>query len=265
MYSIGEFSRITKLTVTTLRHYHAIDLLTPVKVDTSTGYRFYNADQIQISQIIIELVNFGFSLDEVKTIVQAMVLEKDVRNYLTKQKSVLQNQIKGLTSRISRIELILKEKEQLMESYAETLIIEKELPDLLVAFIRHQGRYQEIGPLFGRLGRACGPKICGPALALYYDSEYKEDNAIFEACMPVRAAVNKDDIRTQKIKGGKAVTIIHKGPYDVIGGAYKKILDFVKNKKTNFNIPTREVYLKGPGFLFRNPKKYITEIQFLIQ
>jgi hypothetical protein len=39
--TIGEFSRVTHLSVKTLRHYHEVGLLEPVHVDPGTGYRRY--------------------------------------------------------------------------------------------------------------------------------------------------------------------------------------------------------------------------------
>ena len=44
--SIGEFSRLTHLTVKTLRHYHDVGLLVPDEVDRYTGYRRYGTGQV---------------------------------------------------------------------------------------------------------------------------------------------------------------------------------------------------------------------------
>jgi DNA-binding transcriptional MerR regulator len=51
MLAIGEFSRLTHLSVRTLRRYHDADLLVPATVDESTGYRYYGADQIPTAQV----------------------------------------------------------------------------------------------------------------------------------------------------------------------------------------------------------------------
>jgi hypothetical protein len=39
--AIGDFSRMTHLSVVTLRHYHEVGLLTPAEIDPQSGYRFY--------------------------------------------------------------------------------------------------------------------------------------------------------------------------------------------------------------------------------
>jgi len=42
MFSIGEFSRITGLSIKALRLYHEKGILVPGRVDDATGYRYYN-------------------------------------------------------------------------------------------------------------------------------------------------------------------------------------------------------------------------------
>ncbi len=54
---------------------------------------------------------------------------------------------------------------------------------------------------------------------------------------------------------------MHKGSYENSSHAYKALLDLCKQNNLETAIPTREVYIKGPGMLFKgNPNKYITEI-----
>jgi hypothetical protein len=53
--TIGEFSRLTHLSVRTLRRYHEAALLEPAVVDETTGYRYYGVDQIPTAQVIHRL------------------------------------------------------------------------------------------------------------------------------------------------------------------------------------------------------------------
>ena len=39
---IGDFSRMTRLSVIALRHYHEVGLLIPAEIDEQSGYRFYS-------------------------------------------------------------------------------------------------------------------------------------------------------------------------------------------------------------------------------
>ena len=118
----------------------------------------------------------------------------------------------------------------------------------------------------GVSGKALGRYICGKCFLLHYDSEYKEDDADFEACMPVRKAKPVEGIDVRELPGGRCVALLHKGPYNELGRSYAKILAFVKEKGYEVLLPTREVYLKGPGMIFKgNPKNYLTEIQMLVK
>jgi effector-binding domain-containing protein len=101
---------------------------------------------------------------------------------------------------------------------------------------------------------------------LHYDHEYRENDADFEACMPIRQGASTAEINVRELPGGRYVTLLHHGPYEELGRSYAKILEYVKQKNYQIATPTREVYLKGPGMIFRgNPKKYLTEIQMLVE
>jgi DNA-binding transcriptional MerR regulator len=264
MYTIGEFSRVTRISIKALRHYDEIGLLVPVRRDELNNYRFYNDQQIEPAILISELKELGFSLDEIKLLLHKIDYEKNILTFLESQKEKISGEIENAKARIEKIEVIIKEKKGITMKNLDLTVQEKNIPDMLIAGIRHQGHYKEIGPLFGKLVRACGPKICGPAFALYYDEGYKEEGADFEAAVPIKSKIDKEGIAVRELKGGKALTIIHKGPYEAIGNTYKKIIDYMKKKQITSKAPSREVYLKGPGLIFRNPKKYITEIQFLV-
>jgi effector-binding domain-containing protein len=144
-------------------------------------------------------------------------------------------------------------------------IQERELESLLVAGIRMQGRYSDCGKGFAMLGRRLGRNFAGPPLCLYYDDEYREDDAHFEPCMPIRREVQIEGIDVRRLPGGRCVWLIHRGPYEELGRSYARILAYAKEHGYKVKLPTREVYLKGPGMIFRgNPKKYLTEIQLLV-
>ena len=57
--AIGVFSRMTHLSVVTLRHYHEVGLLTPAEIDPQSGYRFYAPGQVRIAQVIRRLCVSG--------------------------------------------------------------------------------------------------------------------------------------------------------------------------------------------------------------
>lgn len=153
-----------------------------------------------------------------------------------------------------------------MNSNDEFEIEEKEIETLLIAGQRMKGRYSDVGGAFSIIAKTFGRYICGKAMTLYYDSEYKENDADFEACFPVRKGTSEQGISVRELKGGRCVSLIHKGPYEKLGNSYAKIYNSLNEKNYKTVIPSREVYIKGPGIIFRgNPKNYLTEIQLFIE
>src|SRR5689334_11902416 len=69
--AIGDFSRMTHLTVKALRHYHEIGLLIPSEVDAVSGYRFYEPGQVRTAQLIRRLRDLGMPLDEIRSVLEA--------------------------------------------------------------------------------------------------------------------------------------------------------------------------------------------------
>jgi effector-binding domain-containing protein len=145
-------------------------------------------------------------------------------------------------------------------------IQEKDLEPLLIAGIRMKGRYSDCGRAFGRLCRSFGRFVSGKPLLLQYDCEYHESDADFEACVPIRQKKDVEGVSVRELAGGHCVSLVHLGPYEQLKQSYARIREYVSERKLQVILPTREIYLKGPGMIFKgNPKKYITEIQFLIE
>ena len=69
MLKIGDFSRMSKVTVKAIRYYEKEGLLTPNYVDENNGYRYYETSQlIEISRIIY-LKQIGLTIAEIKQII----------------------------------------------------------------------------------------------------------------------------------------------------------------------------------------------------
>jgi DNA-binding transcriptional MerR regulator/effector-binding domain-containing protein len=264
LYSIGEFSRITGLSVKTLRFYHEKGLLVPVSVDDASGYRSYDSRTIDKARVIMRLRKMEFSLEDIAAILTECGDDADILNHLARQKDKLQQRIREDRDIVKSLSEIISHEmaaKQLLENGSHA-ITEKVLEPLLVAGIRMKGKYSDCGNGFSRLGKAVGRYIGGKALCLYYDGEYREDDADFEPCFPVRRQVAMAGVSFQTLPGGRFLTFVHRGPYDQLGRSYAKIMEQVEQKKLSVQLPSREVFVKGPGMFFKgNPKNYLTEIQ----
>jgi DNA-binding transcriptional MerR regulator/effector-binding domain-containing protein len=267
VFAIGEFSKITGLTVKTLRFYHEQGLLSPSCVDQQTGYRYYDRSKIETARVIVLLRDLDLSLDEIREILRGSGDDSDLRGVMERQRAALEGKVRRYREIMRSLDRFLAQDEEARRimSHASFQIEEKTIAPMRIAAIRRKGRYAECGEAFGRIGKRFGRFISGKPLLLHFDSEYREDDADFEACMPIRGGNPMEDVTVRELPGGRCVSLLHQGPYDQLSRSYARILDYIHEKGYSVALPTREIYHKGPGMIFRgNPKNYITEIQMLI-
>lgn len=119
MFTIGDISKIVNVSTNTLRYYDEIGLLKPCLVKPSNQYRHYSDSQIKELTFILELKQYGFSLEEIKILLQDKSNQKlkpmleegriELRNEIIR----LEEQYMLLEKRISKIsqgdELKMKE------------------------------------------------------------------------------------------------------------------------------------------------------------
>jgi DNA-binding transcriptional MerR regulator/effector-binding domain-containing protein len=268
LFSIGEFSRITGLTVKALRFYHDEGLLAPVHIDLQSGYRYYGAHQAETARAVRLLRDLEFPVKEIREILAARGDDEQVTAALERQKAALETKIKEHKKAVRALQEFIDAEERQGAIMANVVseVQEKDVPAVLVAGIRMKGKYSEVGPLFGKLCRGAGGAAAGPPMTLYYDMEYKESDADFEACVPLKKKKDVAGANVRELCGGKCVSLIHKGSYEELHGSYERIMKYLKEKGYKVVAPPREIYLKGPGMIFRgNPKNYLTEIQFLVE
>jgi DNA-binding transcriptional MerR regulator len=266
MFTIGEFSKLCGLTLKTLRFYHEEGLLLPAFVDRDTGYRYYVAAQLETARVIAYLRDLEFPIAEIKELLGDQD-ETDLLDALERHRSQLKERIKRLQKTVRSLDQFISEERQgqTMANISDCLQ-EKNVDPMLVAGIRMKGRYNECGKGFARLGRGFGRLICGKPLLLHYDTEYREEDAEFEACLPIRQRKSVEGASVRELPGVRCVTLVHKGPYQQMGRSYAKVFEWIKARNYKVVLPTREVYIKGPGVIFKgNPKNYVTEIQIPVE
>ncbi len=267
MFTIGEFSRITQLSVKALRLYHDQGLLTPVKIDADSGYRYYDEKSIQHAEVIKFLKSLDLSLEAIHDIITRHTQDADILEYIQAHQLKIEEQIKKYKEiNISLTQFITYAKEENMDKHVSAFEIEeKQSETQLIASIRYLGRYDAIGSYLGKIARKFARVMCGKPFNLYWDTEFKDEGADIETCIPIRKGTSTDDITVRELTGGPCVSLIHKGPYTTIGKTYARITAYVNEHGYTVTLPTREIYLKGPGMIFRgNPNNYLTEIQMLV-
>src|SRR5574341_666134 len=106
MYSIGEFSRITGLTVKTLRFYADEGLLPPAFVDPETGYRYYDDARTETARVIVALRQLEFSVREIAEILAGHDDEGDILSFLERQRDRIEARLqheRDVTGALQRI------------------------------------------------------------------------------------------------------------------------------------------------------------------
>lgn len=140
----------------------------------------------------------------------------------------------------------------------------KELPAVRVVSVRDRVPYAKVGELFGELMGFINMHrltVTGPGIFIHHDPECRPEDADLEVCLPVAGeAAGGGRVSVKELPAGRAVCLLHVGPYDQVGPTYAGILKYIAEKQLTIAGPSREVYLVGPMGV--PPEKYVTEVQF---
>ena len=248
MFRIGEFSKMSKTTVKTLRYYDEVGLLKPSETDRYTGYRFYTTDQLVRLHRIQAFRQIGLSIDEIKLILSG----HDAVPILQKRRAELVLELAEGTNQLSRIEFILQGKEK--ESFMNYVATIKELPECIVyskkMTVPNYDAYFELIPAIGESIskmypdlKCATPEYC---FIVYLDGEYKESDIRIEFCEAVdKLYPDFDDIEFKTMKALTAVSVLHKGSYAELSQAYAFAFKWIEeNGYVAANNP-RENYIDG--------------------
>jgi DNA-binding transcriptional MerR regulator len=139
--SIGDFSRMTHLSVKALRHYHEVGLLAPADIDRETGYRSYALSQVATAQVIRRFRDLGMPIEQVKAILAAT----DV----AERNSLIVGHLKQMESSLEHTQAIVASLRTLLEESPSPISIEyRSVPAFRVAAISSVIDASNIGAWF---------------------------------------------------------------------------------------------------------------------
>ena len=267
LFSIGQFSRLTGLTLKAIRLYHERGLLPPSWIDASSGYRYFNDKDVERARVIAHLRGLDLSLSEIEELFSSYDESAGALAFLEKQRERIAERRQHLRRAARELERMIRaEREALAQlAAAPAEVVEKTLAPMLVASLRWKGTYSETGRMLGRVCRAFGRYAVDAPLNLYYDDEYKDEDADIESCLPVRAAAPVAGFSLRMLPGGPCISVVHRGPYAEISRSYARLMHSLAQRGYASLLPIREIYRRGPGMLFKgNPRNYLTELQVLV-
>jgi DNA-binding transcriptional MerR regulator len=273
MFSTRDFARIGLVSVRMLRTYEYADLLRPQHVDAS-GRRFYEAAQLPRLNRILALKDLGFSLAQVRAILDAQMSEQELRGVLALRKTELAARIAADTARLERVEARLTTISH--EGYVPgSEVVTKEIePVRIAALAAIADSYaadtlsRVIQPLQSVLSHrmtVAGLTPDGPAMA-YYDAipGGSADSVTVHAAYPVKGDPGRaGDFTIAELPGaGPAATMIHHGPLDEVGTSFEALARWIDAHGYTSAGYMREVYLDCPGDA---PDRWVTELQMPIE
>ena len=103
MFKIGDFSRLSMVSVKALRFYDKLGMLKPERVDEFTGYRYYSTSQLARLNRILAMKDMGLSLEQIALLLDNEPTPDQIRGMLLLKQSELQQQIIDSQARLVRI------------------------------------------------------------------------------------------------------------------------------------------------------------------
>lgn len=265
MFRIGEFSKLTQVSIRMLRYYDEVGLFKPAEIDKWTEHRRYSVEQIPTLNRIIFLRDSGFNVSEI-----AEVLDKKEDFFieqLNMKYAEIEKVIKDEQEKLQKIELAKKEILNGKSEMHYNISI-KSIPAYQVLSLRRKvPDYYAEGTLWQELSAFAERhqiRISSNTFSIYHDAEYKEEEDVdVELCVPVKKLGENIGEFTYKITEPiptMASTMVY-GEFSNIAGAYLAFAEWLqKNSHYRMIGATRQIVHRGP-WNECNPEKYLIELQ----
>jgi effector-binding domain-containing protein len=270
MIRIGDFSKLSRVSVKTLRYYDETGLLKPVYVDRFTGYRLYEYSQLSVLHRILALKDLGFSLEEIGRFLDDGLSVEQMRGMLKLRETEARQRVREEAERLERIGARLRQIEQ-EDGMSKYDVVIKGVEEIKVASVRGVvPTPPEQGVLWQELEEYLAQKQVRPigaCLTLYHDDEYKERDWDVEVCEPIDADLGESQrIRVRTLSAVETLACtIHNGPFATLGEAYNAIGKWITENNYRIVGPCREIYLHTPGDSNQHDPDTVTEIQFPVE
>ncbi len=255
MLTIGDFSRMTHLSVKALRHYHDMGVLEPADVDPFTGYRSYDTSQVGSAQVIRRLRDLGMPLDSIAAVLAAPDLEarnREIAAHLTR----MERQLEQTQASVAALRALLtgpavRPSVELRTIAAVTALAVREVVD--AAELNDWGS-EAFDALAAALA-AVGLTAAGPYGGLFDGDFFELERSEVTAFVPVTsetglvgadAGVGLDPagrVRLLEIPAVEAAVAVHEGAFSEIDRTYAALGEVVAERAIGVDGPIREYYL----------------------
>lgn len=264
MFRIGDFSRLSRVSIRALRFYDEVGLLKPTFVDGATGYRYYSANLLSRVNRILVFKELGFSLDEIALLLKEDLPAEQAREALHSKREHLSRRIAQEQARLAQVDAWLAqiEREGCGPNYEITL---RQVAPQLVASARDSlASYNEAVELFTELDRHLKKHNAnGRHAAIWHTCAGQAELIDCEAVVFLNRPVPKSKrIAVYELPTGVNACLIHQGSDETITEAYLAAHSWIKTNGYTIAGPLCELYWKGG--VAQDDGSSVTEIRYPI-
>lgn len=267
MFKIGDFSRISQVSVKTLHLYDEMGLLKPAHVDQKNGYRYYSAHQMSRLSRILILKQLGFSLEQVMVMLDSDIQPVQIREMLQARRNQIADQLLHEQEKLSMVEARLRQIESEGGNFmSQHNVLIKKVDPIRVYSKRQLNRTPEdavklVEDVWSDLVDANARKI-GPTIAIYCETEHKENDFEMEAAMPIAPGSSLQTMDLPVID--KAACMVYNGSYEGLNAVYGALAEWIEQNGYRIAGYCRTVYLTCAE-TETDPAKFVTEIQVPVE
>jgi DNA-binding transcriptional MerR regulator len=270
MIKIGDFARLSQISIVTLRHYDEMGLLRPALVDRFTGYRYYAISQLPQLNRILALKDLGFSLEQIRHVLADGLTAAQLRGMLILKRAEVEQRLAAEQERLVRIEVRLRQIE-LEDSMPNYEVVLKTVPSMLVASRRVMIPTNDQVPMILRSAfsevsnyvKQQGGKEMGPCLAVWHTPADVYTDEDTEAVVPIdRLLHSTDRVQVYELPQVEVASLVHAGNFDDFTQGHTVLLQWIDAHDYHIAGPFREIYIKHDHGDLTDSS---TEIQFPVE
>ena len=265
MLRIGEFSKLAKISIKSLRYYDKIGLLKPAMTDSATQYRYYTIEQLEEIRLITMYKAVGLSNEMVSRLIHKKSDEYALLQY---QKQILTERAEEIKKALSALDILLG-KQSIQRYEAIIKHVEKRLVYCCRGYLSNvESIHDFVKCCSAELSktnpniRFSEPDYC---CVIYPDDGYRESNVFIEYAQSVdRVGVDTEIIKFKEIEPITAISVIHFGAYTNLRDAYLFALNWARDNGYTLVGEPRERYIHG-SWDRQDESEWVTELQLPIK
>jgi DNA-binding transcriptional MerR regulator len=241
--AIGDFARMTHLSIKALRHYHHAGVLIPAEIDASSGYRFYRPDQVPAAQLIRRFRDLGMPLADITAILHATDPARRTE-LLVVHLSRMQTQLSQIQETVTALRALLDGPPPPLPVQHRTVPAVQALAITeSVTMTNLEAWWTDAFAELNAKVRAAGITP-GAGGGLYPGELFEVEVAEVVVFLPVAAPVPAGPrARMIEVPAAELAVAVHRGPFADLDRTYAEVGLHVAERELGVAGPIREYYL----------------------